>query len=201
MDCIFGSERLVELLTNLRIMTDTEIVDRVKSALDTLIKSGDIWLFQNNLSEQCITHRLAIYLANLFPEHDVDCEYNGSINNGRKKILFIKEKLELAGLLRESEFDVEQEYIERAVFPDIIIHRRGTNDENLCIIEVKKNTSSVSPKYDRLKLKAYTSNIENEIPANMLYYQLGVFIFLDIPNAVQNELLYFKNGSEVELSD
>lgn len=35
--------------------------------------------------------------------------------------------------------DMEIEFAERQVFPDIIIHRRGSNENNLCIIEVKKS--------------------------------------------------------------
>ena len=41
------------------------------------------------------------------------------------------------GLLREDEQDAEIVY--RNVFPDIIVHKRGLNDHNLLIVELKKS--------------------------------------------------------------
>jgi hypothetical protein len=36
----------------------------------------DLILIQNDVNERSISHRLALYLQNEFPEWDVDCEYN-----------------------------------------------------------------------------------------------------------------------------
>ena len=55
------------------------------------------------------------------------------------------------------------------VFPDIIVHKRGT-DENLLVIEMKKTTSKkTDTTYDLGKLKAFKSQ---------LGYQFAIFIKL-----------------------
>lgn len=108
----------------------------------------------------------------------------------------VKEHLANAGLLRKGEgSSLEEEYVLRAVFPDIIIHKRGTNAQNLCIIEVKKSTSSVPFDYDYIKLCAYTS----DQPGNHLSYQLGIFLKVNTANDNPSfEWAYFKNGGPVD---
>jgi hypothetical protein len=180
-------------------MNDTEIVLNVKQALNNLV-TYDPYLIQNDLSEQCITHKLAEHLQKYLSEYNVDCEYNRSVDEeyGKKKIKIIKEKLQDKGLLREGEkLDVEKEYTERAVFPDIIVHKRPTSDFNLCIIELKKSTSSVNDNYDQIKLEAYTSNVIG----NNLKYQLGIFIkiYIDKLNPTYQIEAYYKNGTRIDL--
>jgi hypothetical protein len=181
-------------------MTDFEIVDLLSSSLSQVIKN-DLWLISHNLSEQSISNKIAYYLVTLFPDYHVDCEYNGDIDSdsNRKAINLLKDELSDFNLLRETERnDIENDLTIRSVFPDIIIHTRGMNNRNLCIIEVKKNTSSISYDYDYLKLRAYTSNEYG----NTLKYQLGVFV--EIITGYQHpgySLRFFKNGIEVEEND
>ena len=174
-------------------MNDQEIIEHIDTALTSLFER-DNWLIKQDLSEQSISHKFAEYLQPLFPDYNVDCEYNGNIDrpNGRKKIFLVKQHLREKGLLRDAEEnDLEKELTERATFPDIIIHRRGTNEFNLCIIGVKKNTSSVAYDYDYLKLEAYTT----ELIGNDLKYQLGIFIsFIIDRNNPSHEKLFYKNG-------
>lgn len=176
-------------------MVIEKIIERVNIALTSLFER-DNWLIKHDISEQSISHKLAEYLQPLFLEFNVDCEYNGNIDktNGRKKIFLVKQNLKDKGLLKESEEnDIEKKLAERAVFPDIIIHKRGTNDYNLCIIEVKKSTSSVSVNYDYLKLAAYTT----DLIGNDLNYNLGIFIrfIIDEHNPLY-EILFYKNGEQ-----
>lgn len=178
-------------------MTDFEITELLSSSLNQVIKN-DLWLISHNLSEQSISNKIAYYLVELFPEYHVDCEYNGDIEteSGRKAINLLKDELSARNLLRDNERnDIENDLTARSVFPDIIIHTRGTNSRNLCIIEVKKDTSSVSYEYDSLKLRAYTSSEYG----NTLKYQLGVFVEVitgdDHPGY---SFRYFKNGTEIE---
>lgn len=44
--------------------------------------------------------------------------------------------------------------IAKTVFPDIIVHRRGT-DRNLLVIEVKKSSNGLDETYDLMKLVAF----------------------------------------------
>ena len=177
-------------------MEDLPIRKLIIEATEKVIEK-DSWLLKNDISEQCISHRLGIYLQEKFPEYDVDCEYNGDIDkyNNRKSISIFKDKLKEIGLLRlKEESDLEKEYTQRAVFPDIIIHKRGTNANNLCIVEVKKSTSSVKFDYDFLKLKAYTSNFYG----NNLKYQIGIFVnaIIDEENP-RFEFSYYKEGEQI----
>ena len=176
--------------------TDIQIATLVRQALEKVLHV-DKWLLINDLSEQSISHRIAYYLEPLFNDYNVDCEYNGDIDrpNNKKTISVLKNDLIKFGLLREKEAsDLERECTNRAVFPDIIIHKRGTNEENLCILEVKKSTSRVDYEYDFIKLRSYTSNRYD----NNLMYQLGIFIevLIDGKNPSFN-LRYYKSGQEV----
>lgn len=177
------------------MMDIQKIKERVNIALTSLFER-DNWLIKHDISEQSISHKLAEYLQPIFADFNVDCEYNGNIDkpNGRKKIFLVKQNLKDKGLLNESEEnDLEKELAERAVFPDIIIHKRGTNDFNLCVIEVKKSTSSVSFNYDYLKLAAYTT----DLIGNDLSYNLGIFIcFIIDENNPLHEIKYYKNGEQ-----
>lgn len=49
--------------------------ERLERALRRLLDT-DRYLLENDLSERCIAARLAMYLCELFPDRDVDVEYN-----------------------------------------------------------------------------------------------------------------------------
>lgn len=182
-------------------MNNIEVIQLVKNALSHFLNSSDTWLLKNDLSEQSISHRIALHLDRLFPEYNIDCEYNGDVEreNNKKAITILKEDLKEFGLLKDTEVsELEKELTNRAVFPDIIIHERGSNDYNLCIIEVKKSTSTVNFNYDFIKLKSYTSNKHD----NTLKYQLG--IFLEVVIHAENpffKLIFFKDGSQIRAGD
>lgn len=117
-----------------------EIEERVSKSLQQLLLE-DSFLFTINASERALTHRLAVYLEQQFPEWNVDCEYNRAGD--------MVKKIPLA-------------YIEspsgkpRKVFPDIIVHQRGMGN-NLLAIEIKKTNKSnpTSDPFDIAKLRAY----------------------------------------------
>ena len=176
-------------------MEDAEIITRFKNALAKLIEK-DRWLLDHDLSEPSISHKFAIYLQELFNDYNVDCEYNGNVDHesGRKHIKMLFEELNKMGLLKEKEAEIDNEFIQRAVFPDIIVHSRGNNEHNLCIVEVKKNTSSISQDYDYLKIRAYTG----QLYGNTLIYQLGILVLFHIGDQAKPfTLLYFKNGEQI----
>ena len=175
-------------------MEDKHILEKIDLALAELL-ARDKFLLINDLSERSISHKLAEYLQTQFPDYNVDCEYNGSAADDyeKKKINIVREQLAEAGLLHDREMESEGEVLIRSVFPDIIIHQRGSHDENLCIIEMKKSSSAVDHKYDYIKLQAYTSSVMG----NVLKYQLGAFIEItvgDQPNYSVSML--FKDGAK-----
>ncbi len=176
--------------------------DIKKNLLNALVKlfSKDIFLIENDISERAISHKLSTYLDLEFEEFDVDCEYNGYVEagNNRKYILMLREKAEELDRIRDSDGDDEMLY--RAVYPDIVVHQRGSNSEgsNLLIVEVKKssNHDTESHDYDKEKLCRYTSSDYE----NKLNYQLGAFVLIDINSVVPpDSVTWYENGSVIDL--
>lgn len=83
--------------------------------------------------------------------------------------------------------------------PDIILHKRGTDDFNLMIAEFKiirnnnnRNNDSIN-EYDLEKLKKFTSPNRN---AEICYnYQLGVSVVLETSKI---RFIYIQNGEETD---
>jgi len=118
------------------------IEEALHESLNQLIRS-DAEILINDINERTISHRLATYLEPYFSGWNVDCEYNR--NHDDPKRLDIQR--------RNIESDDTQA---TTVFPDIIIHRRRT-DQNLVVIEMKKTTSQEQDNYDIRKLNAFKS--------------------------------------------
>lgn len=130
--------------------------DLVESALDGALEQlfrSDGVILAMDVNERSISHRLAIYLEPFFHGWNVDCEYNRN-HDDPKRLDIVR---------RNIQSDDTQA---TTVFPDIIIHRRGT-DENLVVIEMKKTTSQESDAYDRHKLIAFKQQ---------LGYRFAIFI-------------------------
>lgn len=126
-------------------MDEAEVAVRLNAALKCLCER-DLHLLNVDASERSMTHRLAVHLIEQFPDHDIDCEYN---RDG-----FDVKRLELAERAAKDD-DVEAV----TVFPDIVVHRRGHNDDNLLVIEVKKRGSKISADYDLEKLRAFKAGL------------------------------------------
>lgn len=180
-------------------MNDYRILELVKRALDKLLVH-DNWLLSQNLNEPCISHRIAMYLTDRFNGYDVDCEYNGNCEDEsrRKRISYIEDQLLEERNRVENEIVDDEEIRVVNVYPDIIIHKRKFNHENLCVIEVKKSTNRRYNDFDRIKLKAYTSSSFG----NNLHYQLGMFIIvhtgIEIPSYTCE---LYKNGEILNEND
>lgn len=165
-------------------MTETEIIKKLEEAIDRLYVN-DFHLIENQAHERSITHMLAKHLSDIFTGYDIDCEYDTDITNltgnypKKKEIEILKNELEkVKDHIKSSTDKSINEYGEIIVplniYPDIIIHRRGTNNLNTLIVELKKstNTNRKSIKLDKLKLEAYTSQ--------RLNYRLGAYINLSV---------------------
>ena len=134
-------------------MTNREIRRRLKTALASFV-TKESELLERNAGEPAIATALVRYLAAVFPHHDVDPQYN---RHGRDR-----KSLNLPPVCRGGG--------RRKVIPDIVIHRRDTDDSNLLVIEIKKETNPESRACDRAKLRAMREQ---------LGYQAGVL--LDVP--------------------
>lgn len=177
-------------------MEPQEIKDKLISTLDKLVEN-DTYLLKNDISEWAITHRLAVYLEGKFSGYSVDCEYNGYVgsDNNKKYILILKERAKELKISRDSDVE-DEEFINRHVYPDIVIHKRGNNTDgaNLLIIEVKKSTSKIDKSYDMEKLSRYTSSDYD----NKLNYKLGAFIIVVIDkNNPSYSVDWYMNGNKI----
>jgi hypothetical protein len=124
-------------------------------------------LFKRGNYEVTISTKLAQYLFIEFKNFDVDCEYNKHVD-GEK-------------------YSTE---LNKNIRPDIIIHERGNDSNNLLCIEIKKeNKSKKRGDKDFSKLKSLTKQ------DGKYKYQLGVYINFTIDKN-KLEIKYFKNGVE-----
>jgi hypothetical protein len=123
-----------------------QLKDILNKAVEILIEK-DSFLLEKDLNERSITHRLAMYLQQLLPNYDVDCEYNRNHENPKRLKLFSND-----GNLPVNDTDG------KTVFPDIIVHKRGT-DTNILAIEVKKTTSNTDDSHDKEKLKEFKNEL------------------------------------------
>lgn len=123
----------------------------IESALDELLHE-EFELFDLDVNERSMTHALARRLESWFPGYSVDCEYNR--DGIDPKILLDGQHVQNANELYSTEADVGDA---RTVYPDIIVHKRGSS-ENLLVIEAKKSTDK-SLCLDKLKLQEYKTQL------------------------------------------
>jgi hypothetical protein len=120
-------------------MKRNEIEQLLKRALQSVVENH-AKLFTLNVSERALTHQFALAIRQFTPaSYDVDVEYNRHFDNPKR-----------LNLPRRKASD--REIRATTVFPDIIIHRRNT-DENLLVLELKKPNEDLD--YDELKLAAF----------------------------------------------
>lgn len=144
-----------EILKKLDLFVNKE---RFVKVLFTFIKE-EKFLLENDVNERSMTHKLAEHLQKEFTEYNVDCEYNRMFGEAYDKE-YITKRLDLNDT---GKLDV-------IVYPDIILHSRGT-DLNFLIIEVKKSSTKIEYKKERAfdikKIKKYIKNLN---------YTNGIFL-------------------------
>ena len=121
------------------------LLEVVNNALDRLYEN-DFYLIKNNLSERNLVFHFSRYFIDICKEKklkyanlNVDCEYNRNRFNEKmyKQVIY--------------------ENQEHQSYPDCILHERGSNNNNILVIEFKKANNKKN-KTDLLKLKAFTDN-------------------------------------------
>lgn len=140
-----------------------EVFEKIKEAFLKSLKE-DRYLLDVSINERSLTHKLAEYIQKEFPGWDVDCEYNRNGLNPKK----------LKTLVKDTKTDDTEG---DTVFPDIIIHKRGQNN-NLVVIEAKKSSNTNSRDNDENKLKAYKKD---------LGYKYALKIIFPVQKEIVNE--------------
>jgi hypothetical protein len=135
-------------------MKNEEIKRTLIEAIKSLYKN-DYSLIRRGCCERSIVFRLGIILKDFFHDYNVDCEYN---KNG-----------EVPKNLHKRRFN----------FPDLIVHKRETNNNNILIIEIKtpNDTKEKHLLNDFHKLSGFTGEVEYS-------YKLGAHVFLSNKLAV-----------------
>ena len=142
-------------------MLDNKTLLKIVNISLDILYDQDYSLIENNVQEEAIVSAFTRYFdktitgMNLLQENlSIDNEYNRDILSESK--------------LKEIYYGNEK----HSAKPDFILHERGTNDNNILMIEFKKwsNVDSKGKKHDELKLKAFTSK------SSAYKYQLGLFI-------------------------
>jgi len=133
-------------------------LETVSGIIETAIKqlvSEQPELLNLDVTERALSHHLAIYLTHLFPDDlDVDVEYNRHGDLPKRLNLPPREAL-------------DRELRATTVFPDIIIHKRNTDDYNLCVLELKKPYGSLE--YDEIKLDAFRNELGYSYTAHLIF--------------------------------
>jgi hypothetical protein len=102
-----------------------------------------------------VVAKFAGYLAPRFPQHCVDVEYNR--HGLEPKMVDLPANCHGGG--------------RRRIYPDIVVHLRGNDDENLLVIQIKKETNPESRDCDRSIIAAmkrefgYRAGLLLELPA------------------------------------
>jgi len=144
-----------------------EVKDKVQNAIELLL-NRDKFLLERDVNERSISHRLASYLQEEFGnEWNVDCEYNRD-HDIKKELTIHPETVEA------------DDTAATTVFPDIIVHRRGL-DDNLLVIEMKKTTNLQrrSKDFDLDKLHAFQQGKYHYRYALYLQLKTGFSIGVD----------------------
>ena len=138
--------------------TFDEVLGKFQSAF-AKFRSEDSYLLEHDVYEKSMTHKLAEYLQQLFPDWNVDCEYNR--NGHEPKIVELEKETP------------DEEGTLVSTYPNIIVHERGSNDHNILVIEAKKSNDrrKNGERFDRRKLQAYASHI---------HYFVGIFLLINI---------------------
>jgi len=153
-------------------------IDDVKEKVEygmRLLRDNDQDLFEVNVNERTITHKLAEYLQNQFTDYNVDCEYN-RYEDTTKKLRSIKNRVLDITNLKDSEVErlIGEDKEAITIYPDIIIHTRRRPYNNLLVIEVKKSSSNIDKDFDISKIK--------ELMKPPYNYKYGLFLMIDLEN-------------------
>jgi hypothetical protein len=141
-------------------------LDRVVAALKEFY-GRESFLFEHDLGERTLVHRLAIHVERQFPDFEVDCEFDRlgprTMNLPRGSIVST------------------DDHLGKSIYPDIVVHQRAVPN-NLIAIEIRKAANHQPVEHDRQKLRALTD------PHIWFAYWIGVLVTLGKNNVTASEV-------------
>jgi hypothetical protein len=141
-------------------------LDKVVAALSELY-AREAYLFEHDLGERALTHRLAVRLESQFPGWNVDCEYD---RLGERTLR-----------LPHGTIVSTDDHLGKSIYPDIVVHQRDIPN-NLLAIEVRKVSNHQPEEHDQQKLRAMTD------PNLWFAYGIGVLLTLEKKNVGKTEI-------------
>lgn len=167
-------------------MEINEILKRLDDSITSVLEN-EFDILARGLNELNLTGHLTKYLTPHFEELTVDPEYNGDKlkGNDRKALDIARNRMIEVGIPPNETENYQ-------LTPDIIIHQRNTNDNNLVVIEAKKDSNSKKRKdFDLLKLEHMTIDYFG----NHYNYRIGVaIVFGTKKRAGEYEIYYYQDG-------
>ena len=125
------------------------------------------FLFEKDLGERTLTHRLAVHCEKQFSGWDVDCDFN---RLGERTLR-----------LPHGTIVSTDDHLGKSVYPDIVVHQREIPN-NLLAIEVRKAGNHQPLEHDQHKLQALTD------PHLWFAYWIGVFVTLGTKQVTMSEV-------------
>src|ERR1700724_1610473 len=141
-------------------------LNKVVTALQEFC-AREAFLFEKDLGERTLTHRLAVHLEKQFSGWEVDCNYD---RLGERTLR-----------LPHGTIVSTDDHLGKSVYPDIVVHQREIPN-NLLAIEVRKDSTHEPVEHDQHKLQALTD------PHLWFAYRLGVLLTLGKKNVVSSEV-------------
>lgn len=135
-------------------MPKSDPIERLEVAIE-LVSENDKGLFERDVNERSVTHRLGLYLTPLFPKWDVDCEYNREGHDSKR-------------IVGDTEDINSGDIYGRTVYPDVIVHERGV-EENLLVVEAKLSSNRDGLDSDIVKLEQFVERKEYQYAAAVLF--------------------------------
>lgn len=155
-------------------MKKQEMIRKIDIALD-LFYEKDKYLIEKNVHERSIAHKFAEYLQLLFPDYNLDCEYDKH-GEYTKELEDIKE--------------CDEDKKTNRILPDILIHKRGHDRNNLVVFEIKSKSEATACDIKKLELLTKESG--------QFRYRLGVFVLFG-DERPECKLKLFINGMQSEI--
>jgi hypothetical protein len=141
-------------------------LDKVVAALVELY-AREQFLFEHDLGERALTHRLAVHLERQFPDFDVDCDFD---RLGARTLQ-----------LPHGSIVSTDDHLGKSIYPDIVVHQRRVPN-NLLAIEVRKASNHQPMEHDRHKLRALTD------PHIWFAYWIGALVILGKNSLISSEV-------------
>lgn len=127
----------------------------------------ETYLFEKDLGERTLTHRLAVQIEKQFPGWEVDCDYD---RLGERTLR-----------LPHGTMVSTDDHFGKSVYPDIVVHQRRIPN-NLLAIEIRKAANRQPPEHDQQKLRALTD------PHLWFAYRIGVYLTLAKNNVTSSDV-------------